>query len=105
MQFPCLMSPVQPGKRTLRKPGVNWMTEVSVLEWHGNGATVVDHNSGDSTRLAADCLVLATTGIAANWLATKLGEQGAGQERSEITRPRQEPYAFYEGRGAALEIG
>lgn len=94
-----------PIRRTLRRLGVEWLLEVSVLEWLGNGATVVDHGTGERRFVEGDCLVLATTNHSANWLAEEL--QGGSLPFLQIgdcAAPRQAPYAFHDGRKAGLEI-
>lgn len=94
-----------PLRRKLKEFGVVWRTEVSILEWHGDGATVVDHNTGQRELIPADTLVMATTNRAANWLAQDLRERGtAFIEIGDGVAPRQAPYAFYEGRKAALAL-
>ncbi|THK39004.1 FAD-dependent oxidoreductase [Ensifer sp. MPMI2T] len=94
-----------PLRRILRKLGVNWLLEVSILEWHGNGATLLDHNTGERIFVAGDCLVLATTNMPANWLAEELLAAGRPVVQiGDCAAPRQAPYAFYEGRKAALEL-
>lgn len=94
-----------PLRKTLGGLGVAFITEASILEWHGDGATVLSHLDDQKRRIDADCLVLATTNVAADWLAREL--RAAGIEFAEIgdgAAPRQAPYAIYEGRKAALEI-
>lgn len=94
-----------PIRQTLRKLGVNWITESSVLEWHGDGATLLDHNTGESSFVAADTLVTATTNSPADWLMPGLRESGiTTYQIGDCAAPRQAPYAFYEGRKTGLEI-
>jgi 2,4-dienoyl-CoA reductase-like NADH-dependent reductase (Old Yellow Enzyme family) len=94
-----------PLRRTLKTLGVKWLLEVSVLEWHGNGVTLLDHNTGEHFFEEGDSLVLATTNAAANWLGEELRWQGIDViEIGDCAAPRQAPYAFYEGRRAALEL-
>jgi 2,4-dienoyl-CoA reductase-like NADH-dependent reductase (Old Yellow Enzyme family)/thioredoxin reductase len=94
-----------PLRRILKKLKVNWLLEASALEWHGNGATVVDHNTEEQFFVEADCLVLATTNMAANWLAEALEAQATPfYQIGDCAAPRQAPYAFYEGRKVALEV-
>lgn len=94
-----------PLRRKLKELGAHWRTEVSVLEWHGDGATIVDHNTASREFIAADTLVMATTNRAMNWLARDLESRGASfVEIGDGAAPRQAPYAFYEGRKAALAI-
>jgi 2,4-dienoyl-CoA reductase-like NADH-dependent reductase (Old Yellow Enzyme family)/thioredoxin reductase len=94
-----------PLRRKLRELGVQWRTEVSLVEWRGDGATIVDHNTGEREFLAADTLILATTNRAANWLAQDLHALGVTfAEIGDGAAPRQAPSAFYEGRKVALAI-
>lgn len=94
-----------PLRRVLRKIGVTWLLEVSVLEWHGNGATLFDHNTGERVFVEGDSLVLATTNMPADWLAHELRSSGqAFVQIGDCAAPRQAPYAFFEGRKAALEL-
>jgi NADPH-dependent 2,4-dienoyl-CoA reductase/sulfur reductase-like enzyme len=93
-----------PLRRILKKLKVKWLLEASALEWHGNGATVVDHNTGEQFFVEADCLVLATTNMPANWLAEALEEAPPFVQIGDCAAPRQAPYAFYEGRKVALEL-
>ncbi len=53
----------------------------------------------------AICLVLATTNLPANWLAEEVRPTGRQMiEIGDCAAPRQAPYAFYEGRKAALAL-
>ncbi|KQZ49597.1 FAD-dependent oxidoreductase [Ensifer sp. Root558] len=94
-----------PMRQALRKLGVTWIVEASVIEWHGNGATIVDHTTGECRFIDADALVTATTNAPADWLMPGLAERGiATRQIGDCAAPRQAPYAFYEGRKAGLEI-
>lgn len=94
-----------PLRRILKKLGVSWQVEVSIAEWHGQGATIIDHNSGERSFVAADSLVLAMTNIAANWLATDLAARDIPYvEIGDGAAPRQAPYAFFDGRKVALGL-
>jgi len=91
-------------RRTLAKLGVTFVTEHSVVEWLGNGATLLSHLTDEKTKVEADTLVMATTPMAANWLADELLTKGlVFQEIGDGAAPRQAPYAIYEGRKVALE--
>jgi NADPH-dependent 2,4-dienoyl-CoA reductase/sulfur reductase-like enzyme len=94
-----------PLRRNLKKLGVKWLLEVSVLGWHGNGVTLLDHNTGQRFFEEGDSLVLATTNAPANWLGEELRSCGCNiMEIGDCAAPRQAPYAFYEGRKAALTL-
>lgn len=95
----------QPLRRRLRQLGVDWRCEVAVAEWHGDGATLVDLNTGETERLAADSLVLATTNVAVDWLAIGLRDRGQRfVEIGDCAAPRQAPWAFHDGRKAGLAL-
>ncbi len=94
-----------PMRQALRKLGVQWIVESSIAEWHGNGATILDHNTTDRRFVEADALVTATTNFAADWLTPALAARGfATRLIGDCAAPRQAPYAFFEGRKAGLEI-
>jgi len=94
-----------PMRQAIRMLGVDWIVEASITEWHGNGATIVDHNTGELRFVEADTLVTATTNAPADWLMPGLAELGvATRQIGDCAAPRQAPYAFYEGRKAGLEI-
>lgn len=93
-------------RRTLSGLGVQFRTETSVESWQGNSATLRSHLTGANEAIDADSLVFATTNVAANWLALELAELGITfVEIGDGVAPRQAPYAFYEGRRAAMAIG
>jgi uncharacterized FAD-dependent dehydrogenase len=92
-------------RQALRKLGVDWTVESSIAEWHGNGATILDHNTAERRFIEADALVMATTNFAADWLAPGLAERGLTTRLiGDSAAPRQAPYAFFEGRKAGLEV-
>ncbi|NLS20689.1 FAD-dependent oxidoreductase [Rhizobium sp. P40RR-XXII] len=94
-----------PMRQALRKLGVQWIVESSVVEWDGNGATLVDHNTGEHRFIEADTLVMATTNLPADWLMPGLSALGVTiRQIGDCSAPRQAPYAFYEGRKTGLEI-
>ena len=94
-----------PLRRKLRQLGVDWRLEMAVEEWHGDAATIVDLNNGARSRINAGSLVLATTNIAADWLADELRQLGqAFVQIGDCAGPRQAPWAFYDGRRVALAL-
>lgn len=94
-----------PLRKVLAKLGVKWRLEVTMLEWRGDGVTVVDHNTGERSFVEGDSLVTATTNSAADWLARELESKGCSAVSvGDCAAPRQAPYAFYEGRKAALAL-
>jgi 2,4-dienoyl-CoA reductase-like NADH-dependent reductase (Old Yellow Enzyme family)/thioredoxin reductase len=94
-----------PMRQAIRKLGVEWITEASVAEWHGNGATLVDHNTGECRFVEADALVTATTNAPADWLVPGLSALGIPvRQIGDCAAPRQAPYAFHEGRKTGLSL-
>lgn len=94
-----------PLRKILARLGVTWLTEKTMLEWRGDGVSLADHNTGETTFLAGDCLVLATTNSALDMLGADLGERAiASRQIGDCAAPRQAPYAIYEGRKAGLEV-
>lgn len=94
-----------PLRRKLRQLGVNWITDAAIDAWHGDGATLVDLNTGDRKRLDADSLVMATTSQPATWLARDLAAAGiAFREIGDCAAPRQAAFAFHEGRKTGLSL-
>ncbi len=94
-----------PLRGTLRKLGVQWLLESSIVEWHGQGATILDHHTGERHRVEADALVMAVTNSPANGLALGLASVPIPVHQiGDCAAPRQAPYAFYEGRKIALAI-
>jgi 2,4-dienoyl-CoA reductase-like NADH-dependent reductase (Old Yellow Enzyme family) len=92
-------------RRVLAKLGVRWKLEVSVLEWHGDGVTLLEHTTGQRSFVEGESLVTATTNVAADWLARELALIGYPVVNvGDCAAPRQAPYAFFEGRKAALAI-
>ncbi|WP_246642270.1 hypothetical protein [Rhizobium croatiense] len=74
-----------------------------MLGWHGNGVTLLDHNTGGRFFEEGDSLVPATTNGAAAWLGGELRLQRI--DAVEICAvPRHAPYAFYDGRRVGLEL-
>lgn len=94
-----------PLRKALARLGVRFVVEHSVLEWHGDGATVVSHLDDAEHLIGADTLVTATTNVAADWLASEMQAIGLPfQAIGDGAAPRQAPYAFYEGRKVALAL-
>lgn len=94
-----------PLRATLRRLGADWYLETSVVEWHGNGATLLDHATGAQQRIVADSLVLATTNRPVDWLVPALERLGLPYSRiGDCAGVRQVPFAFYEGRKTGLAL-
>ena len=66
-----------PLRRTLKKLGVQMITESGIMAWHGDGATVVDFLDGSERRIDADALLLATTNVPERALYDQLAESDA----------------------------
>ena len=94
-----------PLRKIFGKLGVTVLTEQTMLEWHGNGVTLADHNSGATRFVEGDGLVLATTNMAMDFLAEELRALGiAHRQIGDCAAPRQAPYAFHDGRKAGREV-
>jgi 2,4-dienoyl-CoA reductase-like NADH-dependent reductase (Old Yellow Enzyme family)/thioredoxin reductase len=94
-----------PMRQAIRRVGVQWITESSVLEWHGNGATLLDHNTNERRFVEADALVTATTNRAEDSLMAALGGfAGSTHLIGDAAAPRQAPYAFFDGRKVGLAL-
>lgn len=94
-----------PLRKALAKLGVKWKLEVSILEWHGDGVTIVEHNTGRRSFVEGESLVTATTNVAADWLGRELAAVGCPTVSiGDCAAPRQAPYAFFEARKAALAL-
>lgn len=94
-----------PLRQRLRQLGVTWELESAVLDWHGDGATIVDLNTAETRQVAADSLVIAGTRYASDWLAHELTSAGRSFVAiGDGVAPRQAPWAFYEGRKVGLEL-
>lgn len=94
-----------PLRKIFGKLGVTVLTEQTMLEWHGNGVTLADHNSGATRFVEGDGLVLATTNMAMDFLAGELRALGiAYRQIGDCAAPRQAPYAFHDGRKAGREV-
>ncbi|MCK0197208.1 FAD-dependent oxidoreductase [Ancylobacter sp. 6x-1] len=102
LQHPAADGPL---RKTLATLGVRFVVESSILEWHGDGATVISHLDGSRSRIDADTLVTATTNVAVDDLARALRANGMSvTEIGDGAAPRQAPYAIYDGRRVALEL-
>ncbi|CDX52846.1 NADH:flavin oxidoreductase/NADH oxidase [Mesorhizobium plurifarium] len=94
-----------PLRRTLANLGVRFVLESSILQWHGNGATVLSHLDGRHSRIDADTLVTATTNVAADGLAQSLlAMEIPFHTIGDGAAPRQAPYAIFEGRKTGLSL-
>jgi 2,4-dienoyl-CoA reductase-like NADH-dependent reductase (Old Yellow Enzyme family) len=92
-----------PLRARLARAGVRAMTESAIAEWHGDGATVRSLLTGAEERVAATALVMSTTNRAFDPLSQDLADLGPVLI-GDAAAPRQAPYAFHEGRKAALSV-
>lgn len=92
-----------PLRQRLARLGVRFMTEHVLPRWHGNGATVRSLLTGTEETVAASALVMSTTNIAFDPFPESI--QGKAIHRiGDCAAPRLAPYAFHDGRKAALAI-
>jgi NADPH-dependent 2,4-dienoyl-CoA reductase/sulfur reductase-like enzyme len=92
-----------PARKRLAQLGARFMTEHSILRWHGNGATLRNLLTGAEETIAASALVMATT----NRSFDPFPEDFAGKTTHRIgdcTAPRLAAYAFHEGRKLGLML-
>jgi 2,4-dienoyl-CoA reductase-like NADH-dependent reductase (Old Yellow Enzyme family) len=92
-----------PLRARLARAGVCMMTEHCIAEWHGDGATVRSLLTGKTERVAATALVMSTSNRAFDPLSAELADLNTVLI-GDAAAPRQAPYAFYEGRKAALAL-
>ena len=90
-------------RRRLGHLGVRMLTEHCILEWHGHAATVRSFLTGATERIPATALVMSTTNRAFDPLSDALADLKPVLI-GDAAAPRQAPYAFHEGRKAALAI-
>lgn len=94
-----------PLRKVLAGLGVRFYTDTSIDNWTGSAAELKSHLDGSVTTLSMDSLVMATTNVVVNELALALTQASVRfTEIGDCAAPRQAPYAFYDGRKAALEI-
>lgn len=92
-----------PLRQRLARLGVRMLTEHAIAEWHGDGATVLDLLTRSQARIAASALVMSTTNRAFDPLSADLADLDI-RLIGDAAAPRLAPFAFHEGRKAALEI-
>ncbi|MER9370649.1 FAD-dependent oxidoreductase [Mesorhizobium sp. M0518] len=94
-----------PLRKVLAGLGVRFVLESSIVEWHGDGATVMSHLDRSRIRIGADTLVTATTNVATDALAQALlAIEIPFHEIGDGVAPRQAPYAIFEGRRVGLAL-
>ena len=83
--------------------GARSVTESVIAHWHGDRATVRSLLDGSEQEIEASGLVMATTNDAFDPLSADLADLDV-RIIGDCAAPRLAPFAFYEGRKAALEI-
>lgn len=92
-----------PLRARLARAGVRVLTESAIAEWHGDGATVLSLLTRETLRIPASALVMSTTNRAFDPLSADLSDLNPILI-GDAAAPRQAPYAFHEGRKAALAV-
>jgi len=92
-----------PLRKRLALAGVRCLTESCIAAWHGDGATVRSLLTGAEERIAATALVMSTTNRAFDPLSAALADLNPVLI-GDAAAPRQAPYAFHDGRRAALAL-
>ncbi len=91
---------VDPQLRTrLRELGVRMVTEATMLQWHGDGATIQPFG-GSPEKIKADSLVVAATNVSEHALSDELGAPSIG----DATAARNAAMAIYESRKLAMNL-
>ncbi len=94
-----------PLRRTLAQLGVRFVTDAAISEWTGDGAMVQSLLTGQTQRVDADALVLATTNRADMGLRDALADKGiACQIIGDANAPRNAALAIFEGRQAGRAV-
>jgi 2,4-dienoyl-CoA reductase-like NADH-dependent reductase (Old Yellow Enzyme family) len=83
----------------LRELGVRMVTEATMLEWHGDAATIQPFG-GSPEKIKADSLVVAATNVSQRALSDELGAPSIG----DATAARNAAMAIYEGRTLAMNL-
>ncbi|MET3757362.1 hypothetical protein ABID08_004743 [Rhizobium binae] len=89
-----------PLRRTLKRLRGKWVLEVSALEWHGNGAALLDHFSRQATAWCLPPPMARPIGWAGNCVCRGIDAMESG----DCAARRRAPYAFHEERRVALEL-
>lgn len=94
-----------PLRSRLKRLGVQSVCEGAIAEWHGGGADVVDLRDGETWRIEADTLVLATTNEAQTWLEAELRDRRMDVHAiGDCVAPRLAVMAIYEGRELGMRL-
>lgn len=92
-----------PLRGRLARAGVRSLTESAIAEWHGDGASVLNLLTRQTVLVPATALVMSTTNRAFDPLSAALADLDPILV-GDAAAPRQAPYAFHEGRRAALAL-
>lgn len=94
-----------PLRKRLAQLGVAFVVDAAIMAWHGDGADVLSFLTGDTTRINAEALVLATTNVSDDSLFRSLvGQVKEVYHVGDSVAARLAPYAFYEGRKLGREL-
>jgi NADPH-dependent 2,4-dienoyl-CoA reductase/sulfur reductase-like enzyme len=92
-----------PLRARLARAGVRMLTESAIAAWHGDGATVLSLLTRASERVAASALVMSTTNRAFDPVSAEIADLSPILI-GDAAAPRHAPYAFHDGRRAALSL-
>lgn len=91
-----------PLRTRLKRLGVRELGDSAITAWHGDAAEVVNLLDGETTRIEADTLVVATVGEAQTWLTEELADTDTEVHAiGDCVAPRLAVMAIYEGRDLA----
>lgn len=94
-----------PLRRNLASLGVRFVTETAILEWREDGALALDLLTGAESVIPADSLVLATTNVADDEIASALRANRVDFELiGDAAAPRMAALAFHDGRRVGLGL-
>ncbi|HEY9037847.1 MAG TPA: FAD-dependent oxidoreductase [Roseovarius sp.] len=94
-----------PLRRALAAKGARFITDSAIARWTGQGADVLSLLTGQTQRIAADTLVLATTNVADMSLRDELAQRGViAQVIGDANAPRNAAFAIFDGRKIALAL-
>jgi 2,4-dienoyl-CoA reductase-like NADH-dependent reductase (Old Yellow Enzyme family) len=94
-----------PLRSALKRLGVAFITDSALLEWHGDGATIINLLDSSETRESFDALILATPNVAETTLMESLaGKHPQLHAVGDCVAPRWAVHAIYEGRKLALSL-
>ncbi len=92
-----------PLRARLARLGARFLTEHLIAAWHGDAARLRNMLTGTETTLAASALIYSTTNIAFDPFPETFPGK-LTQRLGDCAAPRLAPYAFHDGRKAALGL-